>query len=102
MINKSIVKEEKIIEAEILEAEGLEKKSKTRLETADNTIEKLKQQLEEAKKRKKQYQDQEARKIWKKIKPLFLDEEMLKKSNDKEFLEKLEEVIEKALEKMEK
>lgn len=60
---------------------------------------KLREELQKIEKKETEYKNREALKVWKKIKFVFLNNEILPKLNDKEFLDKITEEIISVMEK---
>lgn len=60
---------------------------------------KLREELQKIEKKETEYKNREALKVWKKIKFVFLNNEILPKLNDKEFLDKVTEEIISVMEK---
>lgn len=71
------------------------KKRGTRIEQIQARQVALQKELQEVKRKENEYKNKEALKMWKKIKYLFIDEEILPKLSDKEFIDEIGEKIAK-------
>lgn len=60
---------------------------------------KLREELQKIEKQETEYKNKDALKVWKKIKYLFLNDEILSRLNDKEFLDKITAEIISVMEK---
>lgn len=79
--------------------EKISKKRGSRREQITARKLKLREELQKIEKKETEYKNREALKVWKKIKFLFLDNEILMKLDDKEFLDKITEEIISVMEK---
>ena len=71
----------------------------TAVEKQEERLKRLQQEIIIAKKKVEDAKNKETLKIWKKIKPLFLDEEILAKIPNKDFIEEIYLEVEEILKK---
>lgn len=76
-----------------------EERKMTAVEKQEEKLKKLQQEIIAAKKKVEDAKNKETLKIWKKIKPLFLDEEILAKIQSKDFIEEIYLEVEEILKK---
>lgn len=76
-----------------------EERKMTAVEKQEEKLKKLQQEIIAAKKKVEDAKNKETLKIWKKIKPLFLDEEILTKIQSKDFIEEIYLEVEEILKK---
>ena len=79
-------------------AENAKKKRGTRIEQIQARQVALQKELQEVRKKENEYKNKEALKMWKKIKYLFTDGDILPKLSDKEFIDEIGEKIAKIVE----
>lgn len=79
-------------------SESTKKKRGTRIEQIQARQVALQKELQEVRKKENEYKNKEALKIWKKIKYLFIDSDILPKISDKDFVDEIGEKIAKIVE----
>lgn len=79
-------------------AENTKKKRGTRIEQIQARQVALQKELQEVRKKENEYKNKEALKMWKKIKYLFTDGDILPKLSNKEFIDEIGEKIAKIVE----
>lgn len=79
-------------------AENGKKKRGTRIEQIQARQVALQKELQEVRKKENEYKNKEALKMWKKIKYLFTDGDILPKLSNKEFIDEIGEKIAKIIE----
>ena len=92
------ITEKKELVENIETAENTKKKRGTRIEQIQARQVALQKELQEVRKKENEYKNKEALKMWKKIKYLFTDGDILPKLSDKEFIDEIGEKIAKIVE----
>ncbi len=92
------ITEKKELVENIETAENTKKKRGTRIEQIQARQVALQKELQEVRKKENEYKNKEALKMWKKIKYLFTDGDILPKLSNKEFIDEIGEKIAKIVE----
>ena len=92
------ITEKKELVENIETAENTKKKRGTRIEQIQARQVALQKELQEVRKKENEYKNKEALKMWKKIKYLFTDGDILPKLSNKEFIDEIGEKIARIVE----